>query len=86
MASTNNTYDMDDLDDLEEEAARASSANFIAARDYVLSLLGGNGVQGALLGGYSLSLRGSPRKTYDIDVAVEATMRDVQRIVRDEQR
>ena len=89
MSNIDNTYSIsNDLDELEEEARNATRENFTAARDYVLGLLHRNGYQAALLGGYSLALRGSPRATYDIDVAVlgGVTMRHVQNIIQNDPR
>ena len=85
MAGVNNTYHINDLDDLEEKAVDANSRNFAAARDYVSRLLNRNSVRWALMGGYSLSLRGSGRRTFDIDVAVQATMLTMQNIIKNEQ-
>lgn len=85
MAEINNTYHIDNLDDLEEKAADANSRNFAAALDYISRLLNRNSVSWALMGGYSLSLRGSGRQTFDIDVAVQATMLTMQKIIKNEQ-
>jgi hypothetical protein len=87
MASINNTYDMnDDIDDLEEKSKVASYENFAAARDYMLDLLRRHGFSTALMGGYSLYLRGSPRRTIDIDIAVRATMLNLESAIHREQR
>ena len=85
MAGVNNTYHINDLDDLEEKAADANPENFVAARGYISRLLNRNSIKWALMGGYSLSLRGSSRRTFDIDVAVQATMLTMQKIIKDEQ-
>jgi hypothetical protein len=85
MAGTNK-YNLDELDDHEEVAESASSQHLASAQAYLFGLLRGYGVQASLLGGYSLYLRGSRRETTVIDAAVEASMRDVQGIIRDERR
>ena len=76
----------DDIDDLEEKSSTATPKHFAAARDYIFGLLERHGFQAALMGGYSLFLRGSPRRTIDIDVAVRATMLNLESAVQHEQR
>ena len=75
------TYTADELDDLEELASDPSDANLRRASNYMVHLLAESRVGHGLMGGYSLYLRGSGRRTIDVDIAVNCTMRRLREIV-----
>jgi hypothetical protein len=48
--------------------------NLISAADHVTEIFQTGDISYALMGGFSLKLRGSPRNTFDVDVAVGYNM------------
>ena len=67
----------EDLDYLEERAQEPEDANLGAAAIFLRNMFQSNSITFAIMGGYSLVLRGNDRKTNDIDVAADSTMREL---------
>ena len=74
------------LTELMTQAREASDQHLEAATYYMLELLQKHDIRAAMMGGYSLKLRGSPRRTYDADIGVQTTMRNLREKMQIEQR
>ncbi|KAK0118402.1 hypothetical protein ONS95_012691 [Cadophora gregata] len=68
------TYNVYQSHPLAAAAYEASELHLHAAALYVTTLLDTHGIPNALMGGFSMYLRGSTRVTHDIDVAVGCDM------------
>ncbi|KAK3898708.1 hypothetical protein C8A05DRAFT_47053 [Staphylotrichum tortipilum] len=69
-----NTYTPQDRDTLQHKSADATEEHLVLATDLVVGKLAANRVPYALMGGFSLRIRGSARLTLDADLAVGGTM------------
>ena len=72
-----------DPDDHELHQDEPDMANVFAAAIYVAKLIQAAGFQYALLGGCALVALGAPRKTFDADIATNATMADLWKALDD---
>jgi hypothetical protein len=68
------TYNVDEGNALGLASAASSSGHLLSAADYIIGLLETNRVPYALMGGFALKLRGSPRTTHDVDLTVGCSM------------
>jgi hypothetical protein len=68
------TYNADQLSKLEEDSQLASDVHIVYAADHVVQVLNDNNIPYAIMGGFSLRLRGNPRNTFDVDLAVGTNM------------
>ncbi|AEO66318.1 uncharacterized protein THITE_110755 [Thermothielavioides terrestris NRRL 8126] len=69
-----NTYTPQSRDSLQAASTHASEHHLVFAMDYIVEKLRAHGVPYALMGGFSLRLRGNPRQTVDVDLAVGGNM------------
>lgn len=69
-----NTYTPQDRDTLQQRSANATEEHIVLATDLVVGKLAAHQVPYALMGGFSLRIRGSERLTLDADLAVGGTM------------
>ena len=76
-----NTYNPGQLMNLVQRSRSASENHLFSAADYVVRVLTSNQITYAIMGGFSLRLRGSTRPTYDIDIAVGGTMLTLMQVV-----
>jgi len=60
--------------------------NLLSAALYISALLATHGIPHAAMGGFAMLCRGSRRATLDVDFAVNASMRDLWRVVGGEVR
>lgn len=68
------TYNVHQSHPLASAAYEASELHLHAAALYITTHLDNHGVPNALMGGFSMYLRGSTRVTHDIDVAIGCDM------------
>lgn len=66
---------------LAEKSSSASGGHLLAAADYITRLFDANKVPFAFMGGFSMNIRGSPRETHDVDVAVGSDMNQLIAVV-----
>ncbi len=69
-----NSYKRGELSELDEDSKGATDYHLVDAADHVVQILDAHGIPYAIMGGFSLRLRGSPRVTFDLDLAVAASM------------
>ncbi len=67
-------------------AQTAGTTSLRAAAVYLTKLFDDAHIPVAIMGGYSIILRGSPRSTHDVDIAIGATMAAVRQALVGEQR
>ena len=81
MASTYDltNYDSDEARNNDPEGP--PQLNLFAAASLISRLLAGNGIQYAVMGGFALVCRGSPRATRDVDVVTATSMKSLWAIV-----
>ncbi|KAI2637896.1 hypothetical protein GGS26DRAFT_588266 [Hypomontagnella submonticulosa] len=78
-------YDLDRLDDLEEEAEDASKEQVYKGIDYLVNLYNGQGIRYGLMGGVAMQLYGyQDRETKDSDMVVSVNSRDLLDKVKDD--
>jgi hypothetical protein len=63
---------------LDRRSRRALGDHLVYAADHTVQLLGNHDIPYAIMGGFSLRIRGSPRLTVDVDLAVGATMQQLR--------
>jgi len=68
------TYTYQETANLTAQSQSAGPNHLTAAADYITQLFQTEGIPHALMGGFSLQLRGSPRNTFDVDIAVGCDM------------
>ena len=68
------TYTLPQSTSLAASSHLANPFHLHAAAHYITALLDTHGILNALMGGFSMHLRGSMRVTHDIDVAVGCEM------------
>lgn len=68
------------------QAQAAGPASLRAAAVYLTKHFHDAHITVAIMGGYSVILRGSPRSTHDVDIAIGATMAAVRQALVGEQR
>ena len=61
-------------------------ANLFAAADFVITLLSHKEIQMAFMGGFALVCHGSTRTTRDVDVVVNAKMKDLWDLIEPQPR
>ncbi|KAL9618326.1 MAG: hypothetical protein Q9160_006976 [Pyrenula sp. 1 TL-2023] len=81
MASTYDLVEYDSDEAGETDPEGPPRANLIAAAIFISRLLRGNGIGFAVMGGFAMLCRGSSRTTTDVDVATDATMAALWRVV-----
>jgi len=69
-----------------DRSKNATPAELAQARDYLMLVLQANNVPYAFMGGYSLVLRGSPRLTNDLDIAIQMNQLRLQEMVTPQSR
>ena len=82
------TYTDDELDHLEAQNEKhVTQAHLIHALDHVVSVLTSRGIPYAVMGGVSMILLGNhARTTSDVDIAVDAKVRDLLAAFADDTR
>lgn len=66
---------------LASASARADVRHLLSAADFITQLFEGKSIPFAIMGGFSLGLRGSRRQTHDVDIAAGCTMRQLQQAI-----
>jgi len=74
MSSAAKPYRPQELQRLNMQSEAATDDHLLDATDHVVQRLVAHGIPYAIMGGFSLRLRGCPRLTVDVDFAVEANM------------
>lgn len=69
MATTYNVADLPDSDD-EEASPLPPESNMVSAARFVRDVLHSANIEHAIIGGFSLRIRGNTRRTRDVDWAV----------------
>ncbi len=69
-----NTYTPEQRDALQRDSANATEEHLVLATDLAVEKLAADGIPYALMGGFSLRMRGSARQTLDVDLVVGGTM------------
>ena len=86
MASFYNILDYDAEDEREKDPGGPPLANQISAAQFVVGLIESRNIKYALMGGFAMTIRGSPRRTRDVDMIVEATMGQLWNLITPEAR
>lgn len=81
MASKYSVLDYDSDKERERDPDGPPNENLTSAALYVATILRAKSISYALMGGYNLKLRGSPRRTRDIDMCLQAPMKTVWDVV-----
>ena len=79
-------YTYDQFEGLMARSRGATPEELAEARDYLILILQTNNVLYAFMGGYSLVLRGSPRPTSDIDIAIQVNQLELRAVVTPQSR
>jgi predicted nucleotidyltransferase len=79
-------YTYDQFEGLMARSRGATLEELAEARDYLILILQTNNVLYAFMGGYSLVLRGSPRPTSDIDIAIQVNQLELRAVVTPQSR
>jgi hypothetical protein len=82
QAQASNTYSWEQALALKDAARQANSDELLLAADYMSQLFQANNVSYALMGGLSVRLRGGPRETQDVDIAIGCDMGRLLQIIR----
>ena len=65
-------YDIEDLDDSDDEAQDVPLENLLSAATFVTSILKKAGVTCGVLGGFGIALNGIERDTIDVDIGISS--------------
>jgi hypothetical protein len=68
----NRWYDIEDLDDSDDEAQDVPLENLLSAATFVTSILKEAGVTCGVLGGFGIALNGIERDTIDVDIGISS--------------
>lgn len=74
QAQGNNTWTWDQHQQLSSISDRATRLHLSAAAEFVSQIMQANAIPFAIMGGFAIQIRGSPRETYDVDIAVGCNM------------
>ncbi|KAI1172926.1 hypothetical protein F4777DRAFT_484793 [Nemania sp. FL0916] len=86
LARRGEEYNMDRLDDLEEEAEDASKEQIYQSIDYLANIFNQKGVGYGLMGGVAMQLYGyEDRETKDSDMTINVNSRDLLDKIKDDQ-
>ncbi|WEW60957.1 hypothetical protein PRK78_006445 [Emydomyces testavorans] len=86
QAEARGMYNWEEGLSLARESSRAELIQLVAAADHVACVLQGSTISFALMGGFSLWLRGSRRDTHDVDIAVGCNMLQLREVLSAQQR
>lgn len=75
------TYSVAENEAMLAQSKTATNNHLVAAADYITRLFEANEVPFAIMGGFSMNIRGSIRETYDVDVAVGCDMNKLLAVV-----
>jgi hypothetical protein len=56
------------------QSHEATEDHIVDAADHIIQVLGSHHISYAIMGGFSLRIRGSERRTFDVDLAVGGNM------------
>ncbi|KAI9710294.1 MAG: hypothetical protein M1820_002788 [Bogoriella megaspora] len=76
-----NTYSAEQGSALALTAQNAGDKHLVAAADYIVQVFQANNIKYAIMGGFSLMLRGNKRETHDVDVAIGCTMQRLKEVL-----
>jgi hypothetical protein len=80
------TYSVDQSVKLMEQARNVQDAHLYSAHNYITGVFQANKVSYAVMGGFSLRIRGSQRPTYDIDIVVGCNMLKLIQVLKPQNR
>ncbi|WEW55166.1 hypothetical protein PRK78_000595 [Emydomyces testavorans] len=80
------TYTVDQGFALASASAHAGFRHLLSAADFISQLLRGRNIPFAIMGGFSLGLRGSQRQTHDVDIATGCNMGQLIQAIAGQQR
>ena len=80
------TYDTLQMQVHAAQATLAGSRSLRAAAFYLTTRFREAHIVTAIMGGYSVVIRGSPRRTHDVDIAISSSMNGVRQALIGEQR
>jgi hypothetical protein len=86
MASKYSLINYDSDEDRAQNPNAPPRENLLSACLFVFDILQRSNINHAVMGGFGLNLRGSPRPTRDVDVAVEARMAQLWPVVEPQSR
>jgi hypothetical protein len=86
MASRYSLVDYDSDEERIQHPNVPPTENLMSACMFVVGLLQTSRMNYAVMGGFGLRLRGSPRPTTDVDIAVEARMAQLWQVVEPQTR
>jgi hypothetical protein len=72
------TYTPQEMENYEKLSRKATEDHMVDAADHIVQVLERNGINYAIMGGFSLRIRGSNRDTFDVDLAVGANMLELR--------
>lgn len=68
------TYTHAQLESYVNQSHEATEDHIVDAADHIIQVLGSHHISYAIMGGFSLRIRGSERRTFDVDLAVGGNM------------
>jgi hypothetical protein len=80
------TYTAEEGFSLASASAQAGLRHLLSAADYVSQLLSDKSIPFAIMGGFSLALRGHQRQTQDVDIAIGCNMGQLIQAIAGQQR
>ena len=82
------TYDVDDYesDETEEDAKKPPFDNQFSATQFIVGLSTQRGFPYALMGGFAMVLRGSERRTRDVDIIIQAPGSQIRDMIKAQRR
>lgn len=83
---TENMYTPDEFDKIMSQSRRATEDYMLRAANFIVDRLNRRNIPHAVMGGFSFVLRGSPRRTADVDFAVGCGMEMVRTVLGSEAR
>ncbi|KAK2797857.1 hypothetical protein FQN50_009062 [Emmonsiellopsis sp. PD_5] len=85
IGSAGGTYTVEQLHSYMRISESAGTNHLVSAAEYIVQVFRTNNIPVAIMGGFSLLLRGSPRETQDVDIAVGCTMLQLLQVLSDQE-